>query len=116
MTDQAAYSIYVTNLLFLDLFKDLGITIDSGLKLHAHINAVIGKAGAVINNLLRSTVCRSEEIKLTLYVSHIRPIKEYGSCVWNVGYHEDERSLERLQRKGTREIDRLAGLNYVSRL
>ena len=68
--------------------KDLGITIDSGLKFHAHINDVIGKAGAMINNLMRSTVCRSVELMLTLYVSHIRPLIEYGSCVWIVGYLE----------------------------
>ena len=115
-TDQVAYSIYGTNLIFVDSYKDLGVTIDSGLKFHAHVNAVIGKAGAMINNLLRSTVCRSVEFMLTLYVSHIRPIIEYGSCVWNVGYLEDERRIERLQRKWTREIDGLTGLDYVSRL
>ena len=55
-TDQVAYSIYGTNLIFVDSYKDLGVTIDSGLKFHAHINTVIGKAGAMIKNLLRSTV------------------------------------------------------------
>ena len=54
VTDQVAYSIWETNLIFVDPFKDLGITIDSGLKFHAHINVVIGKAGAMINNLLRT--------------------------------------------------------------
>ena len=90
-TDQAAYSIYGTNLLFVDLYiiqdpytmyKDLRIMIDSGLKFHAHTNAVISRAGAIINNLLRSTVCHSVQLMLTLYLSHIRPIIEYGSCVW----------------------------------
>ena len=73
--------------------------IDSGLEFHAHINFVISKAGTKINNLLRSTVCRSVEFMLTFYVSHNCPIIEYGSCVWIVGYLEDERRLERLQRK-----------------
>ena len=53
---------------------------------------------------------------LTLYVSHFRQIIEYGSCAWQVGYLEDERRIERLQRKWTREIDGLTGLDYVSRL
>ena len=53
---------------------------------------------------------------LTLYILLIRPIIEYGSCVWNFGYVEDERRIERLQRKWTREIDGLTGLDYVSRL
>ena len=78
--------------------------------------AVIVKAGAMINILLRSTVCRSVEFVLSLYVSHNRSIIEHESCVWIVGYLEDERRLERLQRKWTREIDGLTGLDYVSRL
>ena len=92
--EQVAYSIYGTNLLFVDSYKHLRIVIDSGLNFHAHINVVIGKAGALINNLLRSTICRSFEFMLTLYVSHIRPTIEYGSCVWNVGYRIDERRIE----------------------
>ena len=114
--DQVAYSICGTNLLFVDSYKDLGIIFDSGLKFHIRINAMLGKAGLMINNLLRSTVCRCIEFMLTLYVSHICPIIEYGSCVWNVGYLKSERRLKRLQRKCTREIDGLTGLGYVSRL
>ena len=116
MTDQVAHSTYCTNLLFLDSYKDLGIIIYSGLEFYAHINAVIGKAGAMINNLLQSIVCCSVEFMLTLYVSHIRPITEYKSCVWNIGYIEGERRLERWDRKWTREIEGLTRLNYVSRL
>ena len=66
MTDQVAYSKDGTNFLFVDSSKDLGITIDSGLKFHAHIDDVIGKAGAMMKNILRSTVCRSVEFMLTL--------------------------------------------------
>ena len=51
---------------------------------------------------------------LTLYVSHIRPIIEYESCVWNVRYLDDERRLERMKRRWTSEIDGLTGLDYVS--
>ena len=94
LTYQVAYSIYGTNLLFVDSYKDLGITIDSGFKFHAYINAVIGKACATISSLLRRTVCRSIEFILTYYVSHIRPLIECGNCVLNVSYIEDERRLE----------------------
>ena len=44
-TDQVAYSSYCTNLIFVDSYKDLGKTIYSGLKFHAHNDAVIGEAG-----------------------------------------------------------------------
>ena len=52
VTDQVAFSIFGTNLLFVDSFKDLGKIIDSGLKFHALFNVVIGKSGAIINNLM----------------------------------------------------------------
>ena len=42
---------------------------------------------------------------------NIRPIIEYGRCVWNIGYIEDEHTIKRLQRKWTREIDGLTGLD-----
>ena len=70
----------------------------------------------MINDLLRGTVYRSIEFMLTLYVSNIRPIIEYGSCVLSVAHLEDERKLERVQRKWTREIDGLTGLDNVSHL
>ena len=79
VTDQVAYSTYGTNLLLVDLYKDLGIMIDSGLKFHAHIKVVIGKAGVMINNLLQNTVSRSVEFMLTLSVPHVRPRIEHGS-------------------------------------
>ena len=39
VTDQVAYSIYGTNLFFVDSFRNIGITIDSVNKFHAYINA-----------------------------------------------------------------------------
>ena len=50
VTDIVASSIYGSSLLSIDLYKDLGRTIDSGLKFRARINAVIGKADEMIKN------------------------------------------------------------------
>ena len=61
VNDQVTYSIYGANLLFVDSYKDLGITTDSEIKFNVHIIAVIGKSGAMINNLVRNTVYRSVE-------------------------------------------------------
>ena len=49
VTEEVAFSIYGTNLFFGDSYKDLRIIIDSALKFNAYFNAVIGKAGAMIN-------------------------------------------------------------------
>ena len=53
---------------------------------------------------------------VTLWVCHIRPLIEYASCVWNVGYLRDSRRVESLQQRWTREVVGMNGLDYVSRL
>ena len=69
-----------------------------------------------MSELLRSTLCRTKEFMLSLFVSHIRPIMDYCSCVWNVGYLSDIRLLEGLQRRWTREIEGVGHQQYSVRL
>ena len=52
----------------------------------------------------------------TIFVAHVRPILEYCSVIWNLGYLCDMRSLESVQRRWTREIDGLGHLGYRERL
>ena len=96
--------------------KDLGVSVDTSLRFHHHIRVVAAKAGGLANCLLRSTICRSREFMLSLYVSHIRPLIEYASCVWNTGYCGDCRLLESVQRRWTKRIDGLSGVDYGGRL
>ena len=95
---------------------DLGVIIDSDLKFHEHVHSVVHKAGGLAQSLLKSTVCRSPDFMLFLLTSHIRPIIEYCSCLWNVGYLEDLRKLEKIQRSWTKKIDGLSSLSYADRL
>ena len=95
---------------------DLGVIIDSDLKFHEHVHSIVHKAGGLAQSLLKSTVCRSPDFMLFLLTSHIRPIIEYCSCLWNVGYLEDLRKLEKIQRSWTKKIDGLSSLSYADRL
>ena len=95
---------------------DLGVLVDSSLKFHGHISATVHKAAGLSQNLLRSTVCRSPDFMLTLFRTHIRPVIEYCSCVWHTGYLGDLRALESVQRRWTKHIAGLSGLDYQSRL
>ena len=97
-------------------YKDLGVWVDSKLKFHHHIRVTVGKASALMSELLRSTVCRDTEFMVTLYVSHIRPIVDYCSVVWNSGYLGNSRLLESVQRRWTREITAVQHLSYTERL
>ena len=46
----------------------------------------------------------------------MRPIIDYCSCLWNVGYIEDLRKLEKIQRHWTKQIEGLSSLSYADRL
>ena len=110
------YSIDGVPLRFVSAYRDLGVKVDTRLRFHSHIDGVVGKTGAMLNNLLHSTVCRDAEFMVTLWVSHVRPIIEFNSCVWNVGYLHDLRRLESLQRRWTKEIVGMRELDYEARL
>ena len=96
--------------------RDLGVVVDSSLRFHQHIQTVAAKAGGLASSLLRSTVCRSPDFMVSLFVSHVRPILDYASCVWNTGYVGDSRLLEQVQRRWTKQIDGLHHLSYRERL
>ena len=66
--------------------------------------------------LLNSTLCRSGEFMLTLYISHIQLLLEFGSWVWNFKYISDMKLLENLQRRWTKRIDDFENLTYSQRL
>ena len=53
---------------------------------------------------------------MNIYTSDIRPLIEYCSCLWSVGYLGDMRLLERVQRRWTRAVAGLEDLSYSERL
>ena len=112
----SGYTLCGKNLRLVNEHRDLGVTVDSTLKFHKHINVTINKASALSNQLLRCTVNRNASFMVPLYISHIRPLIEYCSSVWNLGYLGDVRRLESVQRGWTRQIAGLEGLDYVARL
>ena len=77
---------------------------------------MVGKVGGMISNLLRSTVSRSENFMVRLWIAHVRPLIDYCSCMWNTGYIGDMRTVESLQRRWTREIEGMSSLEYGERL
>ena len=95
---------------------DLGLLVDSNLKFHQHVANATRKAAALSQNFMKSTVCRSPDFMMSVFSSHIRPILEYASCVWNTGYVGDMRLLESVQRRWTKKVTSLSNLSYRSRL
>ena len=110
------YTVNGSVLQFKSKHPDLGITIENSLKFHEHVRAKTNSAGALTSNLLSSTLCRDPEFLISLYISYIRPMLEYGSPLWNLGYVGDTQMVERIQRRWTREVTSVAHLSYEERL
>jgi hypothetical protein len=116
MDPLSRYSLNGVELKFVQSHRDLGVTVDTKLRFHQHVREVVGRASGLANNLLRSTVCRTPDFMVSLFVLHIRPLMDYCSCVWNTGYIGDLRLLESVQRRWTKNVEGLADMDYASRL
>ena len=109
-------SIGQTPLLCSQSCKDLGVLVDVSLNFHLHISSVVSKAAGVSSNLLRGTLCRSPDFMRTVFITHIRPLLEFASPIWNTDYVTDSRLLESVQRRWTKQIIGFQDLSYYDRL
>ena len=87
--------------------SDLGILIQTSLKFHQHIFNIVHKAGGLSQSILKSTVNCDSSFILPLYISHIRPILEYSSSLWNL------RLLKSMQRRWTKAIHAPWTRNFI---
>ena len=95
---------------------DLGVIIDNTLKFHEHIDSLALKVAGLCHSFLKALVCRSPKLMLFLLTTHIRPVLEYGSCLWHTGFVGDIWKLERIQRRWTKRVHDLHNLSYSERL
>ena len=115
-TPQACYTLNGRCLPTPTSHGDLGVVIDSSLKFHEHVDSLSQKVAALCHNFLKALVCRSPNLMLFLLKTHIRPVLEYGSCLWHTGFTGDLRKLERIQRRWTKRVQGLRDLSYSERL
>ena len=101
---------------FVSSYSDLGITIDQSLKFHSHVSKKVAAVSNLTTNLFSCTLSRSPQFLMNIYRLHVRPILEYASPLWNVGYLGDVRKLERVQRRWTRMVVGMEELSYETRL
>ena len=122
---QGDYHSMLINVQFLDLNQkvaayfqqgDLLTTVDTSLKLHANIKRNSCVAGGIATNLLRSTLLRSQDFMLDIFISQISPKMEYASFLLHTDCIGDIRVLESVQRRWTRMIDGLREMFNMNRL
>ena len=95
--------------------KDLGILIQSNLKSDQHVKKVAQKCYQILGQINRSFKFKTPEIMLKLYQTYVTPHMDYGVTVWCPSTQRDIDVLENVQRRFTRMVLGLKGLEYWER-
>ena len=96
--------------------KDLGIVIDSELNFHLQTAQIVAKSFKMLGIIKRSFEKLDEETVPLLFKSVIRPILEYGNCVWGPMYKGDQDAVEKVLRRTTKLVKTIRQLPYEERL
>ena len=97
---QFSYCLGNTTLERVQIFCDLGITMDIRLRYDVHINLIINKAKGVLAVVKRwAKEFNDPYVTKLLYTSLVRPILEYGSPLWNPKYNSFSDRIESAQKQ-----------------
>lgn len=96
--------------------KDLGIKIDTELKFHKQATSAVSKASQMLAVIRRSFVKIDATTLPLLYKSLVRTHLEYGNIIWGPFNREDQKKVERVQRRATRLVKDIRHLPYPDRL
>ena len=98
------YTLHGHILEHVDKAKYLGVTIQSDLKWHSHINNICNKANSTLGFLRRNLNISSTSVKEQAYKSLVRPSLEYACSVWDPYFTEDINKIEKVQRRAARYV------------
>ena len=89
--------------------NDLGILIDNELKFHLHTAMVAKKCKSLLAIIKRGFTCLNKSMIIKLCKAIIRPVIEYGNCIWGPFYKGgiDNDMVEKLQRRATKLVPEL---------
>ena len=103
-------------LLVVEEEKDLGIWLRKDLKASAQCNYAYQKANRVLGMIRRNIVYKTPSIMVRLYKSLVRPHLEYGMVAWAPHYEKDKIRLESIQRRFSRMVWGLEGMEWKARV
>ena len=84
--------------------KYLGIHLSNNLSFNYHIDSVCKKAHHTLSFLQRNFGSCHKDLKIKLYKSHVRPLLEYCSSVWDPFTQRNIKKIEAVQRRGARFV------------
>ena len=80
------------NVKFVESHKHLGLTLNNKLSWRNHIDSILIKANQRLDTMKRLKYKLDRKTLETIYFTHVRPILEYGSVVWD-NCDDDSKSL-----------------------
>lgn len=98
------YTLHGNTLEHVDKAKYLGVTIQSDLKWHHHVNNISNKANSTLGFLKRNLNINSTSVKEQAYKSLVRPSLEYACSVWDPFFTEDIHKIDMIQRRAARYV------------
>ena len=96
--------------------KDLGVVVDEELKFRKQAADAVTKANRVLGTIRRSFANLDIQTIPLLYKTLVRPLLEYGNAIWGPHNKEDQRMVERVQRRATKLVAEIRELPYAERL
>lgn len=96
--------------------KDVGVTMDFELDFDTHISMCVNKANRLVGLIRRTYTHLGEDSFRLLFKSLVRPHLEYAVAAWKPWKRKHIDALEGVQRRATRQIPTLKGLEYPERL
>lgn len=111
-----SYDINGTTLPSSSSLSDLGVIVDNKLSFSQHINNIVTKCNQRVGMFFRGFVSRNFNLLSKFFITYVRPIIEYNSCVWNPSPKYLIDLIENVQRKFTKRIHSISHLSYLERL
>jgi len=110
------YKINSVAIQYVNVFKDLGVTIDGSLSFETHINEICAKANQRSALIFKCFTSRDPFLLLKAFTTYVRPLLEYASCVWSPFQLHFIDKIESIQRRFTKRLYGLSNFSYEARL
>ena len=110
------YSINNVDIPEVQSVKDLGLTYDANMRFDDYINNITRRAYQRTGFIFQGFISRNNGLLMRAYMTYVRPILEYSTCVWSPYMLKDIRQVEDVQRYFTRRMFPKCTFSYSERL
>ena len=100
----------------MEFHKHLGLTLGKNGRWHMYIENILTGAAKILGIMRRLKFTLIRVALKKIYFSHVLPILEYSSVVWDGCSLQDSNALERLQKEAARIITGLTRSVYLDNL